>query len=289
LPLSGSIVQRVTSPLFSNAWRASLLAGFFACLILEPLMKVLTFLPRFDLQRRVAKALSSAQFAVQTAVSAKECLQFAQFAQYEGVLVDSDSLIFADAVALVRLLRQENSCASLFILARYLDLEQRLRLFEAGIDDCVHEPFFASELAVRLGLSIRLRQAASDLLAFNTVNVLRSGDLELDLVRRRAARLGKAIELRPKEFLLLEYLVRNVNRPVTRTMILEHVWNSSFEGLTNVVDVYISALRSKIDRDFPQKLIQTNRGIGYTFTCMSALAPPASGPGGRVDKSTAAS
>src|SRR5580658_44663 len=113
LPLSGSIVQRVTSPLFSNAWRASLLAGFLACLILEPLMKVLTFLPRFDLQRRVAKALSSAQFAVQTAVSAKECLQFAQFAQYEGVLVDSDSLIFADAVALVRLLRQENSCASL--------------------------------------------------------------------------------------------------------------------------------------------------------------------------------
>jgi two-component system OmpR family response regulator len=291
LPLSSNhlIVLRGTSPLFSNAWRASQLAGFFACLILEPLMKVLTFLPRFDLQRRVAKALSTAQFVVQTAVSAKECLQFAQFAQYEGVLVDSDSLIFADAVALVRLLRQENSGASLFVLARYLDLEQRLRLFEAGIDDCVHEPFFASELAVRLGLSIRLRQAASDVLAFNTVNVLRSGDLELDLVRRRAARLGKAIELRPKEFLLLEYLVRNVNRPVTRTMILEHVWNSSFEGLTNVVDVYISALRSKVDRDFPQKLIQTNRGIGYTFTCMSALAPSASGPGGRVNKSAAAS
>jgi two-component system, OmpR family, response regulator len=291
LPLSSRslISLRDASPLFSNAWRASQLAGFFACLISEPLMKVLTFLPRFDLQRRVAKALSTAQFVVQTAVSAKECLQFAHFAQYEGVLVDSDSLIFADAVALVRLLRQENSGASLFILARYLDLEQRLRLFEAGIDDCVHEPFFASELAVRLGLSIRLRQAASDLLALNTVNVLRSGDLELDLVRRRAARLGKAIELRPKEFLLLEYLVRNVNRPVTRTMILEHVWNSSFEGLTNVVDVYISALRSKLDRDFPQKLIQTNRGIGYTFTCMSALAPSASGPGGRVDKSAAAS
>jgi two-component system OmpR family response regulator len=291
LPLSSNhlIVLRGTSPLFSNAWRASQLAGFFACLILEPLMKVLTFLPRFDLQRRVAKALSTAQFVVQTAVSAKECLQFAQFAQYEGVLVDSDSLIFADAVALVRLLRQENSGASLFILARYLDLEQRLRLFEAGIDDCVHEPFFASELAVRLGLSIRLRQAASDVLAFNTVNVLRSGDLELDLVRRRAARLGKAIELRPKEFLLLEYLVRNVNRPVTRTMILEHVWNSSFEGLTNVVDVYISALRSKVDRDFPQKLIQTNRGIGYTFTCTSALGSSASGPGGRIDRSAAAS
>jgi two-component system, OmpR family, response regulator len=125
--------------------------------------------------------------------------------------------------------------------------------------------------------------------AFNTVNVLRSGDLELDLVRRRVARLGKAIELRPKEFLLLEYLVRNVNRPVTRTMILEHVWNSSFEGLTNVVDVYISALRSKVDRDFPQKLIQTNRGIGYTFTCVSGLAPSAAGPSGRGDRRAAAS
>jgi DNA-binding response OmpR family regulator len=101
--------------------------------------------------------------------------------------------------------------------------------------------------------------------------VLRSGDLELNLVRRTAARLGKAIDLRPKEFLLLEYLVRNVNRPVTRTMILEHVWHSSFEGLTNVVDVYISSLRSKVDRDFPQKLIHTNRGIGYTLICTASF------------------
>ncbi len=234
-------------------------------------MKVLTFLPRTDLLRRVERALSSAQFVVETVVSARDCLQFARFAQYEGVLVDSDSLVFEDILVLVKRLRQENSDASLFVFARYLDLEQRLRLFEAGVDDCVCEPFFASELAVRLGLSIRLRQAASDLVAAKTPNLLRSGDLELDLVRRRAERRGKAIDLRPKEFLLLEYLVRNVNRPVTRTMILEHVWNSSFEGLTNVVDVYISALRSKVDRDFPQKLIRTNRGIGYTFT--SAAAP----------------
>ena len=235
-------------------------------------MKVLTFLPRSDLQRRVEKALSSAQFMVETVVSAKECLQFARFAQYEGMLVDSDSLIFDDVVILIRLLRQEHGDASIFVFARYLDLEQRLRLFEAGVDDCVREPFFASELAVRLGLSIRLHQAACDLGAANTVNMLRSGDLELDLIRRRAARLGKSIDLRPKEFLLLEYLVRNANRPVTRTMILEHVWNSSFEGLTNVVDVYISALRGKVDRDFPQKLIQTNRGIGYTFTCQNGVS-----------------
>jgi two-component system, OmpR family, response regulator len=236
------------------------------------IMKVLSFLPRCTLQRRVETALSSAQFVVETVVSAKECLEFARFAQYEGVLVDSDSLIFADTLALVRLLRQENSTASLFVFARYLDLEQRLLLFDAGVDDCVREPLFASELAVRLGLSIRLRQAASDLGACRTTTALSSGDLELDLVRRTAARSGKAIDLRPKEFLLLEYLVRNVNRPVTRTMIIEHVWNSSFEGLTNVVDVHISALRSKVDRAFPQKLIQTNRGIGYTFTCTNGLS-----------------
>jgi two-component system, OmpR family, response regulator len=232
-------------------------------------MKVLAFLPRCDLQRRVEKALSSAQFVLEKVASAKECSQFARFALYDGILVDSESLAFAQTLLLVKQLRQENEGASLFLFARDLDLQQRLSLFAAGADECVREPFFASELAVRLGLSIRLRQAASDLAPSHTASKLRSGDLELDLIRRRAARLGKEIDLRPKEFLLLEYLVRNANRPVTRTMILEHVWNSSFEGLTNVVDVYISALRNKVDRGFPQKLIQTNRGIGYTLTCVA--------------------
>jgi len=240
--------------------------GRIAYAIFGAIMKVLTLLPRCTLQRRVAKALGAATFLVEISVSAEECLQFAQSTRYEAVLVDSDSLMFADVLALVRLLRQGNHDASLFVFARYLDLEQRLLLFEAGIDDCVQQPFFVSEFAVRLRLSIRLHRAASDAAVSNKVNVLRSGDLELDLLRRRATRLEKPIDLRPKEFLLLEYLVRNVDRPVTRTMILEHVWNSSFEGLTNVVDVYISALRSKVDRDFSQKLIQTNRGIGYTFS-----------------------
>jgi two-component system OmpR family response regulator len=240
-------------------------------------MRVLTFLPRIDLQRRVEKALTSAQFVVETAGSVQECLSSARFAKYDGILLDSDALPFAETLILVKQLRQENVDAALFVLARYLDLEQRLSLFDAGVDDCVREPFFASELTVRLALSIRLRRAASRVSTSHTVNKLRSGDLELDLIRRRAARLGKDIDLRPKEFLLLEYLVRNVNRPVTRTMILEHVWNSSFEGLTNVVDVYISALRSKVDRDFPQKLIQTNRGIGYTLTCMTACPGASNG------------
>jgi DNA-binding response OmpR family regulator len=248
-------------------------------------MRVLSFLPRCDLQRRVEKALSSAQFVLERVSSAQECTQFTRFAHYDGILVDSDALVFTEALMLVKQLRQENSDASVYVFARYLDLEQRLSLFAAGADDCVREPFFVSELAVRLGLSIRLHQAASDLTASNVVNTLRSGDLELDLIRRTAARLGKGIDLRPKEFLLLEYLVRNANQPVTRTMILEHVWNSSFEGLTNVVDVYMSALRSKVDRDFPQKLIQTNRGIGYTFSCQTAFPPGTNGRSERSDGS----
>jgi two-component system OmpR family response regulator len=233
-------------------------------------MRVLNFLPRHDLKRRVEKALSSAQFVVDTVGSAKECSYSTRLEHYDGILVDSDSFDFKDTLDLIKQLRRENADASLFAFARHPDLEQRLALFEAGVDDYVREPFFASEMTVRLRLSIRLRRAASGATASHTVNKLRSGDLELDLIRRRASRLGKDIDLRPKEFLLLEYLLRNVNRPVTRTMILEHVWNSSFEGLTNVVDVYISSLRSKVDRDFPQKLIQTKRGIGYTLACMTA-------------------
>jgi two-component system OmpR family response regulator len=228
-------------------------------------MKILAFLPRHDLQSRIERALHSSQCVMETAASVKDCMELAQAKSFEGIVVDSDSLLFRDVLALVASLRHSNSDVALFVFARYLDLEQRMRLFEVGADDYVNEPFFASEMATRLRHSILLRRAASGASAADRVNVLRSGDLELDLVRRQAVRSGKPIMLRPKEFLLLEYLVRNENRPVTRTMILEHVWNTSFEGFTNVVDVCISALRNKVDRTFPQKLIHTNRGIGYTF------------------------
>jgi two-component system, OmpR family, response regulator len=246
-------------------------------------MKALIFLPRSPLQRRVAKALNGPRFNVETAASLEECLQFAHVTPYEAILVDADPPNFGDVLTLVKLLRQANQKVALFVFGRHLHLKQRLRLFEAGVDDCVGEPFLTPELAVRLRLSIRLRQAASDVSASKTV-VLRSGDLELDLVRRTVVRSGRAIDLRPREFLLLEYLVRNVNRPVTRTMIMEHVWNSSFEGLTNVVDVYIHSLRSKLDRDFPEKMIQTDRGIGYSFTCVNGFFPvPTDGANMRCD------
>jgi two-component system, OmpR family, response regulator len=234
-------------------------------------MKVLTLFSQLALQQRIAKALTKSECVVEMAASVKGCLGL--FCHHDAVLIESDPANFGDVLTLVTFLRKETSDASIFVFERHLDLDQRLHLFDAGVDDCVREQFFSSEFAVRLGISIRLRQAASNLATSSSANILRSGDLELDLVRRRVIRQGKVIELRSKEFLLLEYLVRNVNRSVTRTMILEHVWHSSFEGLTNVVDVYISALRNKLDRDFPQKLVQTHRGVGYTLTCVSAAQP----------------
>jgi DNA-binding response OmpR family regulator len=230
-------------------------------------MKVLAFLPPCALQKRTSAVLRSRQFVLETAISAKQCLRGARLREYQAVLIYASPANYGDALVLVRLLRKEQPNAALFVFEHRLDLDQRLRLFDAGMDECVREPFFPLEFVMRLGASIRLRQAASSLAVSKSGGyVLRSSDLELDLIRRRVARRGKPVDLRSKEFLLLEYLVRNANRSVTRTMILEHVWNSKFEGPTNVVNVYISALRRKLDRDFPQTLIQTNRGIGYTFT-----------------------
>jgi DNA-binding response OmpR family regulator len=227
-------------------------------------MTVLLFLPRSQLARRIGRALASTDTKLLTAETAAECAELARTNSTAGIVVDSDALLFSDTLALTTFLRMENPQATVFLIGRHLNLRQRLNLFEAGADDYVPEPFFASELAVRLRHVIELRRAAGDFAAAHEVSILRCGDLELDLVRRKVMRSGKLIDLRAKEFLLLEYLVRNANRPVTREMILRKVWHQSFDGLTNVVDVYINALRNKLDRDFTQKIIQTNRGVGYT-------------------------
>ena len=233
-------------------------------------MRILIFMLGNRACSRVKGAFGAAQLVVDTAESVEHCTRLAEGKQYDGIVVDVDSILFASVLALVTLMRHASPVTALVVIVRHLDLDQRVRLFEAGVDNCVPEPFFASELAVRLQLSIRLRRAAFDLAKGDGVSKLRVGPLELDLVRHEVARSGKVIDLRPKEFLLLEYLVRNTNRPVTRTMILEYLWSSSFEGLTNVVDVHINALRRKVDQGHSQKLIQTNRGIGYTLVSPAA-------------------
>ena len=236
-------------------------------------MKVLSCLPPGTLKDRITTVLTARQIELET-VSAKACMQFARLVQYEAVLLKADRENYGDVLSLIGVLRHEQPNAALFVFERQLDLHQRLQLFGVGIDDCIGEPFSFREVAIRLSISIKLRQAASSPAVSKTnVNVLRLDELEIDLVRRIVTRMGERIDLRPKEFLLLEYLVRNANRSVTRAMILKHVWDASFEGMTNVVDVYISSLRCKLDQGCPQKLIQTIRGYGYRLTSGTGWQP----------------
>jgi two-component system OmpR family response regulator len=246
-------------------------------------MTVLLFLPLNQIERRIHKALAAVHITIRKAQSTEEFTQLARTEDYHGIVVDSGALPFSDAVALMTFVRMGNPRAAIFVIAHELDLHQRLCFFDAGIDDLISEPLFVPELLARLRRSMHLRQAASDFAAAHEVSILRCGDLELDLVRRKVVRSGKLIDLRPKEFLLLEYLVRNVNRPLTRTMIVEQVWSSSFEGLSNVVDVYINSLRNKIDRGFPEKLIQTNRGVGYSLVLPSFVPSGIRHPGMGAD------
>ena len=234
-------------------------------------MKVITLLPQGDLKRKVERALIQDEYVVEQSVSPDECLIFARLTKYDCALIDPESFAYDDLLALVMTLRNERPSMALFALARHLELEKRLNFFKAGLDDVVSEPFFEAELAFRLRHITTLREAAR--LTNPESHVLRAGDLRMDLVKRRVTRMGKPLELRPKEFLLLEFLVRNADRPVTRTMILEQVWNSGYEGLTNVVDVYISALRIKVDREFQEKMIRTNKGQGYTLVSVKQKPP----------------
>ena len=151
----------------------------------------------------------------------------------------------------------------ILILTAKDSLEERVAGLDSGADDYMVKPFALAELGARLRAVLR-RGSAREV-------VLRVGDLEVDTVRRAVRRAGRGLDLKPKEYALLEFLVRNADRPVTKSLIIEHVWNIHFDSVSNVVEVHINALRNKIDRGFGQPLIHTIRGVGY----MLSAAPPA--------------
>jgi DNA-binding response OmpR family regulator len=155
---------------------------------------------------------------------------------------------------LARLLRQQRELPIIFLTARDA-VADRVAGLELGADDYLVKPFAFVELLARVRARLRRGQPMPER--------LQVGDLLLDCIRRKVTRSNENIELAPKEFSILEYLMRNRGRPLSRTMIVEHVWDMDYDGLTNIVDVYIRHLRSKIDDKFPAKMIHTVRGIGY--------------------------
>ena len=165
-----------------------------------------------------------------------------------------------DGLTIIRALREKKSALPVIILSARADVDDRVRGLEAGADDYLTKPFSFAELLARVGALMRRASPSAE-----PPLRLEFADLTLDLVARRAQRAGRSIELQAKEFVLLEYFMRNPDRVLSKTMILQHVWDYHFDPQTNVVDVLVSRLRSKIDRDFPQKLIHTIRGVGYVL------------------------
>ncbi|HKD53824.1 MAG TPA: response regulator transcription factor, partial [Steroidobacteraceae bacterium] len=157
---------------------------------------------------------------------------------------------------LLRRIRRRNDRVPILILTARDATEEKVQNFEAGADDYLTKPFAFAELIMRVKALLRRGP-------ITRASVLRVCDLEVDRFTQQVRRGGRRIELTPKEYALLEYLASNPGRVFSRTMIIEHVWDQSFEGLTNIVDVYVRHLRSKVDDPFPVKLIRTVRGVGY--------------------------
>lgn len=206
----------------------------------------------------IEKGLREAGFAVDCAADGEEGLDLGQNEPYDAAIVDV-MLPKRDGLSLIEALRREKVKTPILVLSAKRSVDDRIRGLQIGGDDYLTKPFAFSELLARVQALIRRASGAVE------PTRLTVGDLTLELLTREVTRGGRKIELQAKELSLLEYLMRNAGRIVSKTMILEHVWNYSFDPQTNVVDVLVHRLRSKIDRDFPTKMIHTLRGVGYVL------------------------
>jgi two-component system OmpR family response regulator len=207
----------------------------------------------------IEKGLQEAGFVVDHAADGEEGLGLGQSALYDAAVVDV-MLPKRDGLSVVEALRKEKIKTPILILSAKRSVDDRVKGLQTGGDDYLVKPFAFSELLARLQALIRRSAGTVEQPTSLTV-----GDLQFDLLTREVTRGGRRIELQAKELSLLDYLMRNAGRTVSKTMILEHVWNYDFDPQTNVVDVLVHRLRGKIDRDFPAKMIHTFRGIGYAL------------------------
>ncbi|MBI4324555.1 MAG: response regulator transcription factor [Chloroflexi bacterium] len=218
-------------------------------LVVEDDRKIASFL---------VQGLKQSGFAVDHCADGEEALIMARTIAYDGAILDL-MLPKLDGLSLLQTLRKENIRVPVIILSAKASVDDRIKGLQAGGDDYLTKPFAFSELLARVQALIRRATHAAE------PTRLTVGELSLDLLTREVTRAGEKIELPAREFALLEYLMRHAGRVVTKTMILEHVWDYSFDPQTNVVDVLVCRLRNKVDKDFPRKMIQTLRGVGYAL------------------------
>jgi two-component system OmpR family response regulator len=206
----------------------------------------------------VQNGLKQSGFAVDRAADGDAGWSLCGAVTYDAIVLDI-MLPKLDGLSLLRRLRQGASLVPVLLLSAKASVENRVAGLQAGADDYLTKPFAFSELLARLQALIRRATHTTE------PTTLTVGDLSMNLLTREVMRDGVAIELQNREFALLELLMRHPGRPVTKTMILEHLWDYSFDPQTNVVDVLTHRLRSKVERNFPRKILQTIRGVGYVL------------------------
>ena len=206
----------------------------------------------------VGRGLREAGFAVDQASDGETGLELALSEPYDVAIVDL-MLPHRDGLSLIDELRRRGRTIPVLILSARRSVDDRVRGLQSGGDDYLTKPFAFAELLARVQALVRRATRSPE------PTTLTIGDLTLDLLSRRVTRGSTPIELRPREFALLEYLMRNPGKVVSKTMILSHVWDYSFDPQTNIVDVLVSRLREKIDRPFDRKLVRTVRGVGYVL------------------------
>ena len=206
----------------------------------------------------ILKGLKSAGFAVDHATDGEDGLHMALTEPYDTAIIDI-MLPKLDGLALIDKMRREKINTPVIILSAKGSIDDRIKGLQTGSDDYLTKPFAFSELLARVQALIRRAGGISE------PTSLVAGEVFMDLLTREVTRNGKKVELQPLEFALLEYLMRNVGKVVSKTMIMEHVWDFNFDPQTNVVEARICRLRDKIDKGFTVKLIHTVRGVGYVL------------------------
>jgi len=202
------------------------------------------------------KGLREQGYVVDHSLSGKDGLFMATSEKYDAMIIDR-MVPEVDGLTIVQTLRASGNETPMIILTALDKVEERVKGLKSGADDYLAKPYSFTELLARLEAITRRKSAEK------AVTKLTCGELEMDLLTRTVKRAGKVIDLQAREFALLEYLMRNCGTVVTRTMLLEQVWDYNFDPQTNVIDVHISRLRNKIDKGFDKSMIQTLRGAGY--------------------------